>query len=788
MSSTLRLTTIKDNILSKWAKDAHRFLKVHWNELRLNPIVVYWLFAFTPKSTIFQTVYAKIRSFPHPVVTTGLEDDWSASSSVSSHPIKVACLSPCSNWFATGGNEGPHAVYGLWNVESADGETHIHPCHTTDCWVSHVWFYEYNSALQLQTLCKCSLLCRWDPFARPHILLDKSSLDPSQIYEWWNEDGSKAVTQQEQRGRFLYSLWKRNTPYDLIPLDESEEPWLLCKFAPGMSEKLAWQADDHLLVMWDCTRRKQLFSKTTYYMKDLSRVSLTFDTFSPNAKIIVLKAQDAGRLFCLSSEDGAKICEVDFDTSFLGRVLFCPCSQKFAILNGECMAIINVADGSTLAKDLDMEDISPLLPHLEDEKTKKLIQTEMYCSKYSWNDSPRPHVQTLNQAPVPAKHIHLSWQHSILVETSEHQISFKSWDLPFPRISYQEALDSVSYNSLSPNGQYLAIVTRHCIQVRDNRTGIHLLSHDAFLIGDFVRPEMDFNHDSTSLIVWDQTFVHLLCIKTSSAMSFQFDYLYTAVFFNSNLSPCFLAVETDGELYQYSLDGHRKSYGRLSSPPSQNTESLNSNYPKLNAAISPDDTILAIIDGGTLIVKDISSNGQEWYWPGACLGLIFSPDNERLTVVESINWGFLTTSHLKIPEFILRNSWTDLTPPWSEYTVDLRHAEHQLRVLPAHSRQSFIFFVVDSHNGNEIIPPSVYRSRDGWLQYGQRRLDYFLPKGKPGISPFAQVCGIEPFAQICGDYIQWLKQNGESIVVDMSLLTKYMYVVVFTLPYTHLLL
>jgi hypothetical protein len=128
LCTIISLTPLQDNKMTCWSKDLERFLKKHWNGLRENPLAVYHLFAFAPKSTVFQEFYSKLRSFPHPVVTMGLEDDWPALITIEPHAINTSCLSKCGSWLATGGKEANRAIYGIWNVESIDGETYLHPC------------------------------------------------------------------------------------------------------------------------------------------------------------------------------------------------------------------------------------------------------------------------------------------------------------------------------------------------------------------------------------------------------------------------------------------------------------------------------------------------------------------------------------------------------------------------------------------------------------------------------------------------------------------------------------
>jgi hypothetical protein len=191
--------------LKCWVNDLENFLKKHWNALRSNPLAVYHLFALTPKSTVFQELYTRLESFPHPVIIMGLKNDWTSGRTINPHRIYSGCISTCGNWFITGGNDEYLPVFGIWSVELGDGKTYTHPCGKFACVVSHVSFYEQEPLLRFQTACVCGLLCLWSASSIPPTLIEEIRLGPNIRHRKWSGDGSKSVTQNSS-GSSSYSL------------------------------------------------------------------------------------------------------------------------------------------------------------------------------------------------------------------------------------------------------------------------------------------------------------------------------------------------------------------------------------------------------------------------------------------------------------------------------------------------------------------------------------------------------------------------------------------------------
>ncbi|PVF92192.1 hypothetical protein CPB86DRAFT_830154 [Serendipita vermifera] len=473
--------------LSSWANDTARFLKTHWNELRKNPLSVYHIFAFAPKSTIFQTVYARSQSFPHPVVTMGLEESWSADMSISTHRISTACLSNCGNWLATGGEEDSRPVYGLWNISSADGETHIHPCNTLNCYVKHVSFFEHSLSLRLQTFCECKLLCLWDPFVQPGILLDEVKMDYNRVDVLWSEDGSRLVVKE---GDVLKYLWKRDEPlgYHILYRD-GHWHW---SFSPNQGQLLAAD-NDYLLEVWDCTTLQRTFSKR-FGERVLQAVLPT------NLECILVHTDQS--IEYVSLEGGTTIWSIPgFGHSFY----FFSNGSKIAINTFSEVTIVSTIDGSILV-DSQTFSAEELLFHPEDEKLAiGLNGGGMVVWNPLYKDVVRPLRTSSSASPS-----YFSWCHQILVQTMDSMMTFYPFNLTGPG---EKSLDTIQYFDFSPSGEYLVTITSAGgIQAWHSKSGSKIMTHNDSCLADNI-VTLEFSTDSSSLLIHFQETLLLINIE-----------------------------------------------------------------------------------------------------------------------------------------------------------------------------------------------------------------------------------------------------------------------------------
>jgi WD40 repeat protein len=591
---------------------------MHYHKLQLNPLDVYQLFAFTPKSTIFQEIYVKSQSFPHPIVTMGLEDHWPQHESIRTHWIVTTHLSSCGNWLATGGYDFGRPVYGLWDLESVDGGTDIHPCGTFPCSVINVILYPHNSRLCLQTSCRCGLMCRWDPVTRPHGLIEEFRLDSNQRYVQWSEDGRYMVTEEQNDIWRECYLSSRDTPRDHARLS-SEAGWK-GTFSPWKGSKLAFYRGG-VLRIWDCATMKRLFSK--YPGKEVKNIS-----FTPDAKKFFLCTDDFLQ-FCLS-KDGTIIwnrqfgAEISFSTFFFN-------GQKIALRDiHNSVLIINAADGSTLNGPYNGPYANYTFIHPQNEQKALLINNGIISK---WNPLYRESVQELYVIPDDIRYegcMHLSWCHQSIVQVTRSTVTFYSTHSPAQQVSIIAAL-------LSPDGNYLAALTKDGdIRIWDSRSGCQLLSQN-ISIHDISDLRIEFAGHSHLLLVWSPTTLEVMDIEMASIMRLDARKIVSTVFLHPPLQlACILTIETNGGVHLYPEEASKKPISPLSFRPSRS----------ITFTISPDNSLLATTRDGILIIKDLLKGGLEMHWPGAFTGITFSPDSSQITIVEDHS----TTSHMKLSD------------------------------------------------------------------------------------------------------------------------------------------
>jgi WD40 repeat protein len=721
--------------MAKWAKDTATFLKQNWHRLQNDPISVYHLFAFTPKSTIFQTIYTKSKSFPHPIVTMGLEDEWPGKLSIATHEIRTACLSECGNWFATGGKDADFAVYGLWDVGLADGETHIHPCGTLGCKVENLAFYGDESSLCLQTLCDCGSLCLWNPSTQPHTLLDQIRLDSPTEYVVWSRNGVKKVK------RYLYYLWVREEPEQYHQLHEGEE-WRWT-FSPKDGSKLAGQSED-ILEVWDCGTLQRIFNKRCID-------KITRCVFSPDAKTIVIRFERLTE--CVSTEDGTTIWTVPFG----GSIYFFSHGQKIVIWYLS-VYIVNAVDGSILGDAyVPGQDF-----YIHPENERMAIITD-FRNFYSWDLSDMSRMGEVGKAflnlEVMASSVYVSWPHRALLYPGYSTIFLHS--LQSTRSENEQLNLSFVRFDLSPNGEYLVIfTTRREIQIWDTKSGNRVMAHDHSPV-NYDSLKVKFFRESSFLLLWCQSYMALMDIISRKTKLFDVIEVAFADFLNRSTPPSILTIGKDGSIETLSFCGTlRTQISHLSFCPL-------SGY----LAISPDDSLLVVSgigDHGQLIIKHLSPNGQEVHWPTAgCTGVIFSLDGNGLILAENLqfDWGneFCGVFHLELPGMTVRSSC--LLSIRSHQEIIRRYSTHILDNMQWDQGQ-LVRNSFDSDSGNMTISPILFCDDHIRIRYGRQFLAdslwYQRSKKEEGW-----------YFKSTGNFITWKNSGQPVIIADMSLLISH---------------
>jgi hypothetical protein len=757
---------IQDKKMARWAGDVEIFLMNHWNEMRSNPLAIYHLFALAPRLTVFQEFYAKLESFPHPVVTMGLKDDWPSRTTINPHTIDSWCLSACGSWFVTGGKDDNVPVYGVWNVELEDGKTYTHPCHKFTCFVHHVSFHQQESTLRLQTVCNCGLLCIWSPFSTPPTLIEGIRLESDRRHWIWSEDGSKSVTQGKSRtSEFL--LWRRNIPQQSVWLcggDQRSGQWT---FSPGAGNKLAcyqWE----LLDVWDGITVEHLFRK---------RISgfVGHVKFAPDATTILFMGYDPKSIHCLSAEDGSTIWQRDMPIKQVCRLNFFSHGQKIAIQNDDGVNVVSALDGITLVDQCKLSgiDIFELTSHFdslfinpEDEQNAILFHGGAI---WKWNPLENKTLWKLSEKArfdSSRGEFHVSWRHNVLIQCGNDMVSFSL--VPSNPDQIQESHHVVSSLLLSPDRKYIALLSeKGNVQICDIDSGTELLSNALPKVAGINTFEINMAFDLPSLFIWSRGFLYIVDIKRCLVKDFDVENLAGAALFNSSPSPSILMVNMNGEVHLCSNDGStRDVICHISA------NSLDYQKP----VVSPDETMLAIRQGHILIIKQISGDGREIHWPSECIDVVFTPDSNFIIALESMpeeNGRLITMSLLGLPDLDVYYRWSrsDL---WDNtfYSSLAYTAFYDINTTWARYYQ--VICALESHHSRTIIPVTLHKEEHGWIGYCQNYLLKHIWHSRQN-----------PNEQFHGNITAWIGYDGQAIITDMSLFFEHMYVPSLLLFWAH---
>ncbi|PVF93559.1 hypothetical protein CPB86DRAFT_97052 [Serendipita vermifera] len=315
----------------QWSQDASRFLKLHWTTIRENPIKVYHEFIFAPQSSIFYKIYSKMDSFPHPAVRMGLDVDWPSGITVQAYEIRDRL-----------------PVYSIWDVETADGQTFVHPCRTYLCSLYHLSFDQQGDKMVLRTGCECGKLCRWDISLSPPHLLDERRSTSDGRHHWWANDGSKTVGLKDDQA---YHLCISDSPSIHLGISDSDANYEW-QFSPDHGEKLL-HINNQLMTVWECSSGHQLFQMS---YEDIDPSAM----FSPDGMVIVCTLEDRVELIC--AKNGTVLCSWDdiiLDSWNRSRITFFPKGDKFIIWGREWIYLFDGENWRKRKKNHDSLSISP---------------------------------------------------------------------------------------------------------------------------------------------------------------------------------------------------------------------------------------------------------------------------------------------------------------------------------------------------------------------------------------------------------------------------------------------
>jgi WD40 repeat protein len=729
--------------VSSWANDTIRFIKMYWNDLRGNPLKVYSLFAFMPKSTIFHTEYTKSTKFPHPVVTIGLEDNWPPYILIKAHSIEDARLSSCGNWFVTCGDDGSQPVYGVWNVRLGDGETHIHPCGTADCHVSSIRIYDGGAELNLQTFCGCGSLYRWDASFSPPILIEEMKLERGLEHRWWSwsEDGKMAVREcRKEDGSKTYSLWRNDNQGEYCALSErGRHSYGRWTFSPGKGDKLAyWSREDEYLEVWDSISGKLLYVQKLFRMMSV--------LFSPDGKtVIILNSQRISNIF---TETGNILWDikVDLDKPYEDKIEFSPDGSMVLIAQKNDLRILHAINGSILHISQNQPGSATVLFPNSDNEQVIIRGSE---GVLLWNRFRNPSIELHGQVGLPQGLAYFSWKHSTLIERFEDRISFSNIDLTWPL--FPRSHTEISRLLLSPNGLHLVTVFADgTIALWDTIQGGQCFSTFFNPIYPSKAIELAFTRDSSTLLIWRMISqeMQLIYIPRLSIEFLHISNFVVAAFLSA--SKRILSIDGNGNINIHSFNG------MLLETPSH--LSFHPSSPLCHSLItSLDDRIMAMIYRGSLIVKEIFSNSQEVEWPGACIAVAFTLDYTHIFVVEHLFYDAVI-SRLRIVDMKVQERWamtkygSQVTPKYEQNTLQLTEKSGNWKPFDS------LISSFDLLSGRRIISGFLHH-RGYSVLYCQCHIMHteFTEEG-PDIS----------YWDSSNHFIAWIEDNTRPHVVNMS--------------------
>jgi hypothetical protein len=209
---------------------------------------------------------------------------------VQTYNVSTWCISPLENIFVTGGQKIGLAVFSLWNVQTTDSETSIHPCGTPRCMVIRVAFPN-NTRMELKTGCKCGKICTWDIGSRFPSLIEEASIGMGGSCMLWADNGSKALFRRNLGGieteEYFCDLWvdisihyelrqDKEDVYDItadwVSPDKPSVQWM---FSPEQGEMiLRWRRPQKWYMLsediqnqvdvWECSSGCSLFDQKIF--------------------------------------------------------------------------------------------------------------------------------------------------------------------------------------------------------------------------------------------------------------------------------------------------------------------------------------------------------------------------------------------------------------------------------------------------------------------------------------------------------------------------------------------
>jgi hypothetical protein len=613
---------------------------------------------------------------------------------------------------ATGGASGSRPVFGIWNIELADGDVYTHPCGTPKCCVLDVFVYENPTKTMLMTWCRCNLLCKWDLSVSPDIM-EKVQFPSDLTFRMWTEKGNRILIGQGTDD-LVFSLSDQPFP-ELTRISWEGRLMDIWKFSPGEGVKLAYY-NYSTLAIWDCLGIKSLFEKDC-------KERIGSVQFSPDSETILVSTLSCSTTVeCLSTTNGSSMWrmvqearkeDIDFwgSSDFSADFEFFP-DGKNAIIHGAdpwgYVKILNMIDGSIVIDRPTLPCQEPFDIFIHPSGKWMILAPGYHADVIAWTVFPELEVQKCGASFSFQSSKRVSWKHSILIECSSNNITFSPIK-PAPLVVVSPAYSFIHDIQFSPDGAYLVTVTNKGTTIWSSCSGESLISID--------KPgQVEFTRDSSSLLRWRGGDEPLQLVRIQEKLIESLNVPLRAMAALIPSSNQILTVTYQGDIHLYFLDGSfNGTAGRLSFHP----------IPKVTKSliISADGKHVAMIHDGLLVVKELVGSEESKAWPGAIRGISFGFDSSHILIVEDAPAPLMQQhtciiSYLRLSDMAITNRYMEETTWMGLFKARLNSSLEFIDLCDC-GFESATLCSFDLHNGRRIIPSGIQYTKGGLIKYGK---------------------------------------------------------------------
>ncbi|PVF97648.1 hypothetical protein CPB86DRAFT_826310 [Serendipita vermifera] len=742
--------------IRRFSMETKRLLKLKWETIKPNPLKIYHEFIYAPPSSIFRQVYSKLRSFPHPMATIGHSGDWAISESPSPYVIEALCLSPLENTLVTAGCKAGSPVFSIWDAETADCTTSLHPCGTHKCTVYHLSFDRDSAETRLRTGCACGKLCLWDISSRGAFLLNEFQIPSSGMCKWWAEDGSKTISMTDTRQGVghatVFIITGISVPHCELYHGQKEDRWI---FSPGQGAKVICLGEQgKLLVCWECSSGERLFKKSLPLHETFYEVSFSPDSRSILYTFEVGTSKDSVEL--ISSHTGALLwSHIEIK---LRALRYNPNLNEIVVLTTRNISTINPSDGSTthtttfqaagLRPSSQIHDMS-----FSSDGKKVAISLDGYMQVFDRNSGDC--LMTYRFDSQSFNHCLFLWSRSLTIRGSSNSVVFCPVRLDSPPVVDEVSKMLTSKLCLSPNGDYLLTAQLpNQLNLWNTISGVQIPIPRNPHISYYNDVEIKFSEDSLSVMIYNSSIFRLENIKDMNTIVLSLGIQKGEFFPRSNR--IFIWNISNAPRLLSSSGSLEKTWEISSLPYDRVT----------NITISNTERIIALVYWARMVLVQIVPQERiVASFEGSFCGGGFSSDDSRLCVAQ-IEDGTIVVSCINIlTEPMTRHHTTILDHPMvgsvptslysiqSSYTSTKTFTCDGRAILGVNFRDHWSFF--DCSDGRRVIP-ALLNQRHSSIYYG----DYWLLDLPPNILGNVQV-GQERIAYV---------DNDHAVVLDLSLL------------------